>query len=101
MRKQLCRALTVVALIAPLVPGVASAASGDKYAIVFKNTGNPYGDRQMGGFKQGIEEQGAQAILRAPVGVAGTLRQMQQLGNRAGRLDQALFDEAVGEARTP
>ncbi len=66
MRKQLCRALTVVALIAPLVPGVASAASGDKYAIVFKNTGNPYGDRQMGGFKQGIEEQGAQAILRAP-----------------------------------
>ena len=36
------------------------------YAIVFKNTGNPYGDKQMGGFKTGIEEQGFQAILRAP-----------------------------------
>ena len=33
---------------------------------MFKNTGNPYGDRQMGGFKAGIEEQGLQAILRAP-----------------------------------
>ena len=36
------------------------------YAIVFKNTGNPYGDKQMSGYKAGIEEQGFQAILRAP-----------------------------------
>ena len=36
------------------------------YAIVFKNTGNPYGDKQMGGFKTGIEEQGFKAILQAP-----------------------------------
>ncbi len=43
-----------------------AAAGPAKYAIVFKNTGNPYGDRQMGGFKTGIEEQGFQAILRAP-----------------------------------
>ena len=42
------------------------AASGAKYAIVFKNTGNPYGDKEMGGFKNGIEEQGFTAILRAP-----------------------------------
>ncbi len=42
------------------------AASAAKYAIVFKNTGNPYGDKEMGGFKTGIEEQGFQAILRAP-----------------------------------
>ena len=42
------------------------AAAGAKYAIVFKNTGNPYGDKQMGGFKAGIEEQGFQAILQAP-----------------------------------
>ena len=40
--------------------------AGGKYAIVFKNTGNPYGDKQMGGFKAGIEEQGGTAILRAP-----------------------------------
>src|SRR5208337_2169240 len=46
--------------------GGAMSAGAAKYAIVFKNTGNPYGDRQMGGFKAGIEEQGFQAILRAP-----------------------------------
>ena len=46
--------------------GGAMAGGVAKYAIVFKNTGNPYGDKQMGGFKAGIEEQGFQAILRAP-----------------------------------
>ena len=38
----------------------------ERHAIVFKNTGNPYGERQMGGFKDGIEGQGFEAILRAP-----------------------------------
>jgi rhamnose transport system substrate-binding protein len=38
----------------------------ERHAIVFKSTGNPYGERQMGGFKDGIEEQGFEAILRAP-----------------------------------
>jgi rhamnose transport system substrate-binding protein len=33
---------------------------------VFKNTGNPYGEKQMAGFKAGIEEQKLEAILRAP-----------------------------------
>jgi len=33
---------------------------------VFKNTGNPYGEKQMAGFKAGIEEQKLTAILRAP-----------------------------------
>jgi rhamnose transport system substrate-binding protein len=42
------------------------AAAPQRHAIVFKNTGNPYGERQMGGFKDGIEEQGFEAILRAP-----------------------------------
>ncbi|HUI68881.1 MAG TPA: rhamnose ABC transporter substrate-binding protein [Spirochaetia bacterium] len=77
MRKFLIRAAVIVAIMAIALP-VALFASGGKeqgggaaggtakYAIVFKNTGNPYGDRQMGGFKAGIEEQGFQAILRAP-----------------------------------
>ena len=64
---------TIMAIALPLA--VFASGSGEKggaaggtakYAIVFKNTGNPYGDRQMGGFKTGIEEQGFQAILRAP-----------------------------------
>jgi rhamnose transport system substrate-binding protein len=37
-----------------------------KHAFVFKNTGNPYGDKQMQGFADGIKEQGFEAITRAP-----------------------------------
>ncbi|MDR1253047.1 MAG: rhamnose ABC transporter substrate-binding protein [Treponema sp.] len=40
--------------------------SANTHAIVFKSTGNPYGERQMGGFETGIKEQGGTAILRAP-----------------------------------
>jgi rhamnose transport system substrate-binding protein len=73
MRKVIITAVMVLAIMAIALPAFASgggekgaAAAGAKYAIVFKNTGNPYGDKQMGGFKAGIEEQGFQAILRAP-----------------------------------
>jgi rhamnose transport system substrate-binding protein len=38
----------------------------ERHAIVFKSTGNPYGERQMGGFRDGITEQGFEAILWAP-----------------------------------
>jgi rhamnose transport system substrate-binding protein len=37
-----------------------------KYAFIFKNTGNPYGEKQMDGFKTAIEELGGEAILKAP-----------------------------------
>jgi rhamnose transport system substrate-binding protein len=71
MRKVIFTAVMVLGIMAIALPAFASgggepAAAGAKYAIVFKNTGNPYGDKQMGGFKAGIEEQGFQAILRAP-----------------------------------
>lgn len=59
----LVAAVTLSALV--LLAGCAKPVS-NTYAIVFKNTGNPYGDKQMGGFQQGIEEQGFKAILRAP-----------------------------------
>ena len=38
----------------------------ERHAFIFKNTGNPYGDKQMQGFIEGIEEQGFEAITRAP-----------------------------------
>ncbi len=41
------------------------AASG-RFAIIFKNTGNPYGEKMMEGFKTAVEELGHTAILRAP-----------------------------------
>jgi rhamnose transport system substrate-binding protein len=76
MRKVITRIAVITAIMAIALPIALFAAgsgekgtaagSGAKYAIVFKNTGNPYGDKQMGGFKAGIEEQGFQAILRAP-----------------------------------
>jgi len=73
MRKVIIFTVMVLAIMAIALPafagGAGEAAKADpnaKYAIVFKNTGNPYGDKQMGGFKAGIEEQGFQAILRAP-----------------------------------
>lgn len=37
-----------------------------KYAMVFKNTGNPYGEKMMDGFQEAIEEVGGEVILRAP-----------------------------------
>jgi rhamnose transport system substrate-binding protein len=46
--------------------GSQAAGSGNTHAIVFKSTGNPYGERQMSGFEAGIKEQGGTAILRAP-----------------------------------
>src|SRR5262245_755142 len=59
--------LEALAISLPILIAAADpAASGKKFAIVFKNTGNPYGDKQMSGFKTGIEELGGEAILRAP-----------------------------------
>lgn len=47
--------------------GEEEAASGsNKYAFVFKNTGNPYGEKMMDGFKEVIEESGGEVILRSP-----------------------------------
>lgn len=67
MRKFVAKSLIV--LVVAAVAGLAlscGAKTSNKYAIVFKNTGNPYGEKQMAGFKTGIEEQKLEAILRAP-----------------------------------
>jgi len=75
MSKFFTKAALVIAIMAIALPVAlfasgggekAGMGAGAKYAIVFKNTGNPYGDKQMGGFKAGIEEQGFTAILQAP-----------------------------------
>lgn len=56
-----------VLLAAPMmVFSQGAQPAGERHAFVFKNTGNPYGEKQMEGFRIGIEEQGHQAILRAP-----------------------------------
>ncbi len=71
MKKFALRALMLLLVIAVLVPATLFAAGAkeaamERHAFVFKNTGNPYGEKQMDGFKTGIEELGFEAILRAP-----------------------------------
>ena len=44
----------------------AEMAEDQVYAFIFKNTGNPYGEKQMEGYKNAIEEMGYTAILKAP-----------------------------------
>jgi rhamnose transport system substrate-binding protein len=71
MRRVISRGAVIIGIMAVTLLVVLFAAGCAKpvsknYAIVFKNTGNPYGDKQMGGFKEGIEAQGFTAILRAP-----------------------------------
>lgn len=46
--------------------GSGDAGGKKKFAIIFKNTGNPYGEKMMEGFKKAIEEKGDEAILKAP-----------------------------------
>jgi rhamnose transport system substrate-binding protein len=65
--------MILVVLALALLPAVTTFAAGDKdaggaerHAFIFKNTGNPYGDKQMQGFADGIKEQGFEAITRAP-----------------------------------
>ncbi len=50
----------------PLLLAGCTRPASSTYAIVFKNSGNPYGLTQLDGFKKGIEEQGFEAVLRAP-----------------------------------
>lgn len=41
-------------------------AGGGKYAIIVKSTGNPFMEKMMDGFKEAVDEVGAEAILKAP-----------------------------------
>ena len=45
-----------------------NSGSGEKpkYAFIFKNTGNPYGEKMNEGFEKAVAEIGGEAILRAP-----------------------------------
>ena len=52
---------------APGDPAKTPAAAGKaKYAIIVKNTGNPYNEKEMEGYKKAIEEIGGEVILKAP-----------------------------------
>ena len=44
----------------------ATAAGGKKYAIVVKNTGNPYNEKEAQGFQDAVTKLGSTAIVKAP-----------------------------------
>jgi len=69
--KKLWKLFLVLALLSVVLVACNSEsnnADGDKpkYAFVFKNTGNPYGEKMNEGFKKAVEELGGEAILRSP-----------------------------------
>ncbi|GHU62948.1 rhamnose ABC transporter substrate-binding protein [Clostridia bacterium] len=47
-------------------PATDSGIAGKTFAIVAKNTGNPYADKENDGFTAAIEEAGGTALVRAP-----------------------------------
>ncbi|HNX72892.1 MAG TPA: rhamnose ABC transporter substrate-binding protein [Spirochaetales bacterium] len=66
MKRTIIAVAMIIAVMGMIVPASVFAADKPKFAIVFKNTGNPYGEKQLQGFKDGIQEQGYEAILRSP-----------------------------------
>ena len=76
MKKILTSFMLIVVLVLAACGSDASSEDGSegegskegpkRHAIVFKNTGNPFGEKLMEGFENAIEEMGDEAILRAP-----------------------------------
>lgn len=60
--------ILITALLAACALPAQQAGTGSKgkFAIIAKNTGNPYMEKQSEGFKKAIEELGGEAILKAP-----------------------------------
>ncbi len=44
----------------------AATSGGKKYAIVVKNTGNPYNEKESQGFQDAVKKLGSEAIVKAP-----------------------------------
>lgn len=70
MKKILSLCLAVLIVFSAMVGCSTSTETSNggkkKVALVFKNTGNPYGEKMMDGFKEAVEEAGAEVILKAP-----------------------------------
>ena len=74
MKKRIA-VILVVALLMSLVAGCSdktetqdggSEEKAKKFAIIVKNTGNPYNEKEMEGFEKAIKEIGGEVILKAP-----------------------------------
>ncbi|MDR2470930.1 MAG: rhamnose ABC transporter substrate-binding protein [Treponema sp.] len=70
MKKVLLLSFAVLAALSVLSckkkDAVEEAAGPKTHAVVFKSTGNPFGEKLMDGFEASVKEQNAQVIRRAP-----------------------------------
>ena len=67
MKKTILICISLLLVLTSTVFAAGNTEQGaERHAFVFKNTGNPYGDKQMQGFADGIKEMGYEAITRAP-----------------------------------
>jgi len=68
MKKVIAFSLIMVLICASAVfaKGGAQSSGTERHVMVAKATGNPYFERMSAGFKEAVEEQGFQAISRAP-----------------------------------
>lgn len=62
-----------IALVATMVGGIVFAGGGAdkavktaKYALIVKNTGNPYNEKEAVGFETAVKEFGGEAIIKRP-----------------------------------
>ena len=74
MKKKLLSILLTAAMATTVVSGTAlivnadseSDLSGKTFAIVIRNSGNPYAEKEADGFKQVIEAAGGECIIKSP-----------------------------------
>ncbi|MFJ7364137.1 rhamnose ABC transporter substrate-binding protein [Peribacillus frigoritolerans] len=50
----------------PKTSTTSSESDSNSHAFIFKNTGNPYGEKMMEGFEKAVKEKGEKVILRSP-----------------------------------
>jgi rhamnose transport system substrate-binding protein len=82
MKKAFVLSLVLVTGIsAVFAAGDGQSTGGDRYGGVFRSMGNPYVEREMGGYESGIKEQGFTVITRAPetVTVEAQIQLIEQL----------------------
>lgn len=60
------RMMAVAAILLAVCLVSAPAGEKQKFAFIFKSTGNPFGEKMMEGFKNAVEGKGHECILRAP-----------------------------------
>ena len=66
MKKIGMLALMICVVALQVLVAAPQGETEDKYAIIVKNTGNPYNEKEIEGFVSAVEEFGGTAIVRAP-----------------------------------